>query len=296
MGFEQAWASLVGLAVGDAFGAQILLPGDHPDVLERRLPAAPWAWTDDTEMACSVVAVLNRHGQIDQNELATTFATHHDADRGYGSGVARLLNEVRTGRPWHEIAGTAFGGQGSWGNGAAMRVAPLGAWFGDNLPQALRQADLSAVVTHAHPEGVAGAVAVAAAAALRATNTHLTGRDLLNQVTPLVPPGRVRDGLTTAADLLQADPREAATALGIGREIAAHDTVPLSLWIAACHGDSYVDALWTVARLAEDVDTVGAIVGGVLAAGHAEIPGEWRAACEPLPEWLLTGAGPSRSR
>jgi ADP-ribosylglycohydrolase len=287
--FKQAYASLAGLAVGDAFGAQILLPGDHPDVLGRRLPARPWAWTDDTEMACSVFALLNRRGQIDQNELASAFAAHYDADRGYGSGVARLLNEIRAGRPWQEIAGTAFGGQGSWGNGAAMRVAPLGAWFGENLPQALRQADLSAVVTHAHPEGVAGAVAVAAAAALRATNSHLAGHDLLNQVIPLVPPGRVRDGLIAAVDLLHADPREAATALGIGREIAAHDTVPLSLWIAARHADSYVDALWMVARLAEDVDTVGAIVGGILAAGHAEIPDEWRAACEPLPEWLFTG-------
>ena len=76
--------------------------------------------------------------------------------------------------------------------------------------------------------------------------------------------------------------------LGTGREVAAHDTVPLALWIAARHTDSYEDALWTAARLAEDVDTVCAIVGGVLAAGAGQqvIPDAWRAACEPLPAWL----------
>ncbi|MEU5257646.1 ADP-ribosylglycohydrolase family protein [Amycolatopsis sp. NPDC021455] len=83
-----------------------------------------------------------------------------------------------------------------------------------------------------------------------------------------------------------ADAGEAADTLGTGREIAAHDTVPLALWIAARHPASYVDALWTVAQLAEDVDTVGAIVGGILAAGGTPVPPDWLAACEPLPSWL----------
>jgi hypothetical protein len=128
---------------------------------------------------------------------------------------------------------------------------------------------------------VAGAVAVAAAAALRAASP---GVDLLPSVVPLVPPGRVRDGLTTALKLT--DAREAASVLGTGREIAAHHTVQLSLWIAARHADNFTDAMWTVARLAEDVDTVGAIVGGVLAAGGTPVPAGWLAATEPLPAWL----------
>ena len=279
MGLEQARASLTGLAVGDAFGARILLPGDHPDVVGRRLPIPPWEWTDDTEMACSVFAVLRSHGVIDPDALAASFAAHVDPARGYGPGAEWRLNQIRAGQPWRAVNTTD--GRGSWGNGAAMRVAPLGAWFCDNLPQALRQAELSAEITHAHFEGVAGAVAVAAAAAFRAGSP---GVDLLPSVIPLVPPGRVRSGLELA--LKVTDPREAASVLGTGREIAAHDTVPLVLWIASRYEGSFADALWTVAQLAEDVDTVGAIVGGVLAAGGTPIPPDWLAACEPLPAWL----------
>ena len=287
MGFEQAYASLVGLAVGDAFGAQILLPGEHPEILERRLPPAPWRWTDDTEMACSIFNVLSRHGEIDQDALAGAFAAHCDPARDYGRGAERRLARVRAGEPWREVA---VDGRASWGNGGAMRVAPLGAWFCDNLPQALRQAELSAAVTHAHFEAITGAVAVAAAAALRAADPSLGGEGLLEEVEPLVPPCRVRDGIRSALDLLRidADARDVVKVLGTGREVAAHDTVPLALWIAARHADSYADALWTAARLAEDVDTVCAIVGGVLAAGAGQqvIPDAWRAACEPLPAWL----------
>jgi ADP-ribosylglycohydrolase len=282
MGFEQAYASLVGLAVGDAFGAQILRPGDHPDVVGRQLPAAPWSWTDDTEMACSVVAVLREHGHVDQDALAAEFAAHLDPGRGYGPGAEWRLNQIRNGRAWQEV--TETDGRGSWGNGGAMRVAPLGAWFCDDLPQALRQAELSAVVTHSHFEGIAGTVAVAAAAALRAASPGLAGADLLDGVIPLVPPGRVRDGLTWA--LKFSDAGEAAGKLGTGREMAAHDTVPLALWIAARFADSFTEALWTVARVAEDVDTVGAIVGGVLAADGSPVPADWHAACEPLPAWV----------
>jgi ADP-ribosylglycohydrolase len=282
---EQALASLRGLAVGDAFGAQFGLPGDHPDVLARKPPPGPWGWTDDTEMACSVYAVLHRHGHLDQDALAASFAEHYDADRGYGSGTERLLNQFLDAESWRDLAPHAFRG-GSWGNGGAMRVAPLGAFHGADLPRVLREAELSSEVTHAHFEGVAGAVAVAVAASLRAVTPKLGGEALLKGVIPFVPPGQVREMLESAVPLLNATVREAAARLGTGRELAAHDTVPFALWIAARHYSSYEEAMWTVAQRAEDVDTIGAIAGGVLAAGEHHIPSQWVAATEPLPDWI----------
>ncbi|MER6005354.1 ADP-ribosylglycohydrolase family protein [Nonomuraea angiospora] len=45
---------------------------------------------------------------------------------------------VREGGDWRTLSAELFDGKGSWGNGAAMRVAPLGAWFANDLPQTRR--------------------------------------------------------------------------------------------------------------------------------------------------------------
>jgi ADP-ribosylglycohydrolase len=160
---QRALGSLHGLTLGDALGSQFFVPANRAALEQRQLPPSPWQWTDDAEMACSIVAVLGREGRIDQDQLAASFATHHDFDRGYGPAMNHLLRLVREGDPWRELAGALFDGQGSWSNGAAMRVAPLGAWFADDVEQAAHQAALSAEVTHTHPEGVAGAVALGVA-------------------------------------------------------------------------------------------------------------------------------------
>ncbi|RZQ60952.1 ADP-ribosylglycohydrolase family protein [Amycolatopsis suaedae] len=286
MSYEsRATASIIGLAVGDAFGSQFLLPGDHPAILGRRTPPGPWSWSDDTEMACSVYSVLDRYGRIDQDALAASFAGHMDPDRGYGSGVERRLLRLRAGEHWRDVA--AQGG-GSWGNGGAMRVAPLGAWLADDLGVVIDQAARSAEITHAHPDGIAGAVAVALAAALASTRLELGPAGLLDEVLRHLPAGEVRQRVRLARDLPgDTDVRDAAGRLGNGREVSALDTVPLSLWLAAWHLDAYADALWQAVRVAEDVDTVCAITGGIIAArtGSAAIPADWRAATEPFPGW-----------
>ncbi|GGX56041.1 hypothetical protein GCM10010515_24240 [Streptomyces fructofermentans] len=283
--------SLRGLAVGDAFGAQFFVPDNLPCLRERRLPAAPWPWTDDTEMACSVLDVLRDRGSVDQDDLAQGFARRHDFDRGYGPAMNRLLRLVREGGRWRELAAGLFDGQGSWGNGAAMRVAPLGAWFAVDPAEAAAQAGRSARVTHTHPEAAAGAaaVAVAAAYAARRGEQPLTGARLLAAVEELTPPGRVRSGVAEARRLLdQPHAGYAAHRLGNGREVSAVDTVPFALWCAASHLDDFERALWECASAGGDVDTTCAIVGGIVAArvGTKGIPAEWRAACEPLPEWV----------
>ncbi|NRQ32589.1 ADP-ribosylglycohydrolase family protein [Nonomuraea sp. NN258] len=283
----RATASLLGLALGDAFGSQFFVPANRPSLSARLLPPGPWQWTDDTEMACSVHRVLTEHGVIDQDALATGFAVRHDFDRGYGPATNRMLRLVREGGDWRALADELFDGQGSWGNGAAMRVAPLGAWFAGDLPQAVRQAALSARVTHTHPEAVAGAIAVAVATALTVAEPGLPAGHFLDRVAERVPAGLVHDGLAEARQLLTiGDPVLAARMLGNGRQVSAHDTVPFTLWVAARHRHDVEAALWTAAAAGGDVDTTCAIVGGIVAAGeHVSLPREWTRRCEPLPGW-----------
>jgi ADP-ribosylglycohydrolase len=286
--------SLAGLSVGDALGAQFFIPGiTAAQFADGNLPTAPWPWTDDTEMACGVVAVLGAaDDDLDRDALAETFATHSDPYRGYGPGAVGILRLIREGTPWPIAAASAFDGQGSAGNGAAMRVAPLGAWYADSLPRAATQAARSAEVTHAHPDGIAGAVAVAVAAAI-AAGARLGGRmptaaQLLSAVAFRTTVGHLRDGLERAVRLAGRDPAEAAYELGSGARALARDTVPFALWVAATFLGDYPAAVRSCVAAGGDVDTTAAIAGGVVAAytGAAGVPADWLAAREPLPAWL----------
>lgn len=293
--YTRAMSSLRGLALGDALGSQYFVPVNYPMLKRRELPSGgeTWQWTDDTEMACSVVAVLATHGRVDQDALAESFARHHDFDRGYGPAVNRMLRLIREGEDWRTLAAELFNGQGSWGNGAAMRIAPLGAWYADDPEQATHQAEISAYTTHQHREAVCGAMAVAAAAALAADPAGPPkASDLLDGVIALVPRSAVGAGLRRARDMLDyGDATTVAAVLGCGRRTSAHDTVPFALWSAARALDDYERAFWTTAQVGGDVDTTCAIVGGVLGArGDEVLPAAWLARTEPLPAWLPEAA------
>ncbi|MHC0428753.1 ADP-ribosylglycohydrolase family protein [Streptomyces sp. O3] len=294
---ERALSSLRGLAVGDALGSQFFVPANYPLLKQRKPPPGIWRWTDDTEMACSVVSVLAEHGRIDQDTLARSFATHHDESRGYGAAASRLLRQIEDGGDWRQLSSSMFKGQGSWGNGAAMRIAPLGAWYADDPEQATHQAEISSYPTHQHREGVVGAMAVAAAAALAAAPTGPpTPEALLDGVIALIPRSAVGAGLRRARDMLDyGDATTVAAVLGCGRRASAHDTVPFALWSAARGLGDFERAFWATARVGGDMDTTCAIVGGVVASvrgGPDSGPPEpWRERTEDLPGWVP--AGPS---
>ena len=286
----RAKLSLEGLSVGDAFGERFFGPEELVTMLiqARAEPARIWRYTDDTEMALSIVEMLEREGAVDQDALGEAFARRMDPARGYGAGAHRILQAIRDGRGWRRESRANFRGLGSFGNGAAMRVAPLGAFFADDLERCVREAHLSAEVTHAHAEGLAGAIAVAVAAALawRKQGSSLPlGRDWLRQVRDRVPSGYVRDGIDEAIGLAGDTPTERASrALGNGAGVTAADTVPFCLWVASWFSHDFVESMWQTVSVLGDRDTTCAIVGGIvsLQVGRAGIPDEWCDAREAL--------------
>lgn len=283
MTIEKALLSLEGLSTGDAFG-ECFFSYPAEMIVRRELPPGPWDWTDDTHMALSIVAVLRQYGHIDQDSLARAFARHYARDpyRGYGVGARRLLTQVSEGAHWRDVAPTLFEG-GSYGNGAAMRVAPLGGYYAGDLEKAAEQARLSAQITHAHPEGQAGAIAIAVAAALAAEEHHPRGTDFIRQVAEFVPEGVTRQGIEKAIEIPPVAFEAAVNQLGTGRRISAMDTVPFCLWCAAHNLHDYKAALWqTVAGLG-DRDTTCAMVGGIVALSAGEVPLAWVRRREPLP-------------
>lgn len=330
---RRALISLEGLAMGDAFGRIFFSFSPehyHHYYTTRVLPESEegsWGYTDDTQMALSLVEILRRARAVDQEQLIASFVTHYEPARAYGAGMHELLRTLREGTyfynpqaqkeegepaapadddevgtrkadagdsAWRELVAAQFDGQGSFGNGAAMRVAPLGAYFADVPRRVASQARLSALVTHTHPEAIAGAIAVARAAALawqyRIDQKTPAHAEFLKQVLRSVPAGAVHDGLRQASELApDISAPDAASLLGSGYRVSAQDTVPFALWCAGRFLTHYEEALWQTASGLGDVDTTCAIVGGivVLYTGMEGIPPGWLQKREPLATWAL---------
>lgn len=311
----RARLALEGLSVGDALGETCFEQGNFEAILDdpRATARGPWPWTDDTAMALAIYEVLDEHGHLDQDAVARRFASRFAAEpwRGYGGGAFRMLGAVVGGADWREAVQNMFGGQGSFGNGSAMRIAPLAAYFAeDGFAKVAEQAALSAAVTHAHPEGIAGGIAIAVAGAYAWLNREertapSVKAGLFEAVLEHTPQSEVRDLIEKAANLRFEMPPEPTVrlldhgmrtiafdvslepvvrALGNGSRVSCQDTVPFCLWVAARHLDDYQTAVVNAIRAGGDIDTNAAIVGGVvcLAAGEVGIPTDWRADREEL--------------
>jgi ADP-ribosylglycohydrolase len=243
-------------------------------------------------MALGIVLVLRRLGRIIHDELAQVFAARYRARpwRGYGATAHEVLQAIGAGTPWSTASSHAFDGVGSMGNGAAMRVAPIGAYFAGDMHVVVEQAIASAQITHAHAEGKSGAIAVAVAAAWACTNRSdqsASGARLLDAVLEQMPDGETRRGLAVALELgFDMPARQAAHVLGNGSCVTAPDTVPFALWCAARHLNDFEEAMWTTVSGLGDRDTTCAIAGGIvaLAAGRESMPAEWLQAREALEE------------
>ena len=288
---EFAMLSLEGLSVGDALGAAFgeasRSAGAASQIAARILPPGPWEWTDDTHMSLSVIEILAEHEEVNQDALARLFAErfHEDPFRGYGQGAAVLLSQLGEGKHWRHVAPQLFEG-GSYGNGAAMRAAPIGAFYKGEPEMAVSEARKSAIITHAHAEGQAGAIAVAAAAAIAGVEDPPRGGEFLAQVSRYVPEGETRVGIEAAIGIHPDDFDTAVERLGTGWRVSAQDTVPFCLWCAAHNADSFEGAIWHTLAAQGDRDTLCAIVGGIVALSAGDIPQEWIGLREPLPEEL----------
>jgi ADP-ribosylglycohydrolase len=290
---QKAKLCLDGLSVGDAFGEQFFHPHARKLIAERRLPEGIWPWTDDTHMAISILEHLQEFGEINQDKLVQLFAQRLVEDRraGYAPSTRHMLERIYQGEHWHNAATYRFKG-GSFGNGAAMRCAPIGAFFAGDPERTAVQARLSAHVTHTHPEGIAGAIAIAVAAAIAAgqdpenkmSGTRLPqGAIFIKKVLQFVPHGEVAIRLKMAMRIMPDSFDQAVNQLGSGQLVTAQDTVPFCIWVASHNLKNYEQALWeTVAGLG-DRDTTCAMVGGIVALSAQNIPLEWIKRREPLP-------------
>jgi poly(ADP-ribose) glycohydrolase ARH3 len=266
---------LLGLALGDALGAPF--EGSPPGVgppLEALFDGPPpvLGYTDDTEMAIGVAESIVEAGNIDPGDMARRFVENYHPWRGYGPGTVAVLELIRKGVHWEQANRAVFPG-GSFGNGAAMRSAPMGLFIRndmDRLRQAVRRAS---AVTHAHVLAQEGAFLIAAAVASAAGGE---GREeTLDRLRGLSMAGEYAEKLAAVASLLKRDPPIGEVIRTLGTGVAALMSVPTALYAFLRHGGDYQDTVRYCISLGGDTDTIAAMAGAITGAhlGAGGLPG-----------------------
>lgn len=174
---------------------------------------------------------------------------------------------------------------GSCGNGSAMRVAPLGALLSEGPIEPVGvSAALSALPTHDHPEGIAGAMAIASIS-WKLSRGEKNPDGVWEIIFKATPPGEVYKGLMKATALdYGTSLGTAIKMLGNGQHVICQDTVPICCWMITrgmAKNQTYEEVLTDVAALGGDIDTNGAIVGGCYAL-ISDPPEMWIKFCKPM--------------
>jgi poly(ADP-ribose) glycohydrolase ARH3 len=271
--------ALLGTFVGGALGmpyeglSAAAVPSRLEMVEARR---GRGTYTDDTEMMIVLAESLLEHGCVNEERLAQAFLERCDPTRGYGAGTLEVLALWRQGVPVDAAARRLFDGEGSLGNGAAMRIAPIAVLFADSPDELHAQAERSARLTHAHPLAVDAATvqAAAIAAALRSEDILVAGRTAARR-------SAMRAQLDQAAALLGSDVGPAAVGELLGNSAIGHESVPTAMFAAASHTE-FEEAVSFAVRCGGDTDTLGAMAGALAGAacGSTSIPARWLDALE----------------
>ena len=302
----ETYRSLLALSVGDALGENQMkiLPASFykaGNVAGERglidgIAGIDWRmpWTDDTHMAIGVVRILSQFGVIIQEELAKEFACNFNADpqRGYGRGTSSLLKIFQyASNEWESSSKNWWGpNMGSKGNGSLMRDSVIGAQFGPDLGLVATQAQLSAQVTHWHPDAFAGSIAVAVAAA---NATYGSVENFWSDILYYVPAGEVRDRIEWAAsdEAYHETNWGVVTKVGNGKSVLALDTAAFALWTAhqaLTKHLTFQQCIDSIIEVGGDTDTLGATFGGIV--GNIIRPTQEQIDnTEPLPDDLIYG-------
>jgi poly(ADP-ribose) glycohydrolase ARH3 len=274
---------MVGSGLGDAIGELAFRFRDEATLRSMIARERTLRYTDDTAMAIGLAESIVHVGDLDAHHLGGTFRANFGREpwRGYASGPPTVFSLVRTmGVSYTEAAQTLFGGQGSYGNGAAMRIVPVGLFF-HAAPDLYEKARLSASVTHAHPIGGDGA-AVLAWAVARAVELDLREPFPLESFSQgLVGTARtpeVRDKMVLVRSLVHDDVPPSEAAAQLGRSVAVHESMPFALYAFLRRFQSFEDCLFCAILNGGDRDTLGAMACGVSGAylGVEAIPWAYR--------------------
>jgi len=274
---------MIGSALGDAIG-ELAFRYHRKDELCAQLDRLKeFRYTDDSAMSIGLAESILGKGCLDQQDLGETFKNnfHKEPWRGYASGPPTIFSMVeQLGITYAEAAGTLFGGTGSLGNGAAMRVVPVGLFF-HNSSDLYEMARMSAAVTHAHPVGIDGAAVQAKAIALAVKldqREAFPSETFTNTLRDFAGTPEMKEKMVLVQESINANTTPPFAAEQLGRSVAVHESLPFALFSFLRHPKSFEDCLFCAILHGGDRDTLGAMACAISGAyvGIKAIHKSWR--------------------
>jgi ADP-ribosylglycohydrolase len=249
---------MIGAIAGDIIGSVY----EHQPIKTKDFPLfhPRCEFTDDTVLTVAIAdAILSCRPYIESiREVGRLYP-----NAGYGGSFIRWLHSDDP-RPYK-----------SWGNGSAMRVSPVGFAFLSE-DEVLRQAAMTAEISHNHPEGIKGAQATALSVFMARTGI---GKEQMRS--------RIAQSFGYHMDRCVEDIRPTYSF-----DVSCQGTVPEAI-IAFLDSDSYEDAVRNAISLGGDSDTLACISGGIAEAFYGDIPDSIQQkvrACLPPRLWQITEA------
>ncbi|CAL1279242.1 unnamed protein product [Larinioides sclopetarius] len=248
-------------------------------------------YTDDTCMTLSVASSLVENKKVDSKDLAKRYVDEYFSQpkRGYGNNVIGVFHALKE-TNFEDVflpGKMQFGGSGSYGNGAAMRIAPV-ALFGHGKTDESLQRDIEECsrITHNHPNGYNGAIlqCLAVKAALKSDSSKEFDPDNSPYCQSLK---KIKEIYLQNQENISSE----EIAEYLGNDVSAHKSVPTAIY-SFLRGmkplsdyeclNPFVRTLYFAISVGGDTDTIASMAGSIAGAyyGIDAIPAELQERCE----------------
>ncbi len=277
---------LLGTACGDILGAGVEgwsareIRETHGELRDFADSARGYGcYTDDTQMTLALATSLVERGRLDAENVSAKYAEFYEPWRGYGGAAHRVMQALQYGADYRGTGRLQFP-DGSFGNGGAMRIAPVGLVYRHAPPDVLHAAVADAILcTHVHPEGVDGAFiqAKAVAAAAKVSPAQFDPLQLITELQDacrttimLAKLEKVSRGLNNGED-------DVTVIASTGNGIRASEAVAAAIWAFLRYGGAPEECIIRAVGFGGDTDTIGAMAGALVGALHGAswIPARW---------------------
>ena len=275
--------AMVGSALGDAVGFLAYKYQDRDDLLARIDQAENLTYTADTVMAVAMAETLINEGSISTRSLGDSFLKHFASKPWQRQGaeppeIYRIVE--REGIDYVYAARRLFDGEGSYGNGAAMRITPL-ALFYHNAEDLYEKARISAEVTHTHPVGIDGAAVFAKALASTVTlrpQRPFSPQNFIDMLIDFARTDEIKNKLALIPPLLEKDVDPAESVTRLGNSVIVQESMPMALFCFLRYPHTWLESVLCAITHGGKRDTMGIMAGALSGAylGVSAITDQWR--------------------